>query len=551
MSIALGILDRGDINTSFSTRAIGIIMLALLLVAGATLALLSSPKAEGIFNKALTVPIVRADLVLQMLSRLVHIFVWARKLEPNKLLYANEVFPLQAAAIIWNDCKPVRTYIKGEDEATMVVDILSSQRQLWIPTKLDSVSGRIMKAPVFVVVQLLCWFFRSLEKVLLLLWWLTCDRGTSNAVPVLVDGKHIQVTGHTALISDSQLTWIQDFTMKCNGTLDQRLEARRLLVRALHIANLFSHSNFTRLHEHAADGRAMSEYYAALKDKPVIKNVLSKVVELNVLTAYPNGNMLEGGSTVPRQVLWARLVVGSMLGLNGEGRWRGPVASAILQVAQDNKAPWGDHLEFNAMQRHVYTVTRRWLIDWIMYIWWEVSIPASAIYDSDAFFARLQHLLLSNLKENTASLPHAVGELAVSAPQSIDVKQMLVLLLGLDWELWLATCVTSSGLPLKTAIEYSREWKCFGCDVGENSVDASLYVSIKLEAIIAADENASLGEQARARIAGRILETLTERVRYAWSKLPSRLYDPLETEEMIAQSEGTVENGSLKRDRLL
>lgn len=535
MSIALGLLDRGDRNTSFTTRAVGNFTLALLLLVGATVALLSAPKSEGVFSKGLTVPIVRADLVFKLISRLVLVFIWGKKLKASKLLYENEVFPLQAAAIIWNDCKRRPAYVRIEDEDILILDVLYSQKQLWVPTRLDSVFGRIIKAPVFLILQVLCWLFQVIQTVLRLLWVILCDRGVRNVIPVPVEQEYIRFTGHTALLSDSQLTWIQDFTMKCPGTCEEKLRARKVLVCAIHCANLFSHSSFARLHEHAADGHAMSEYYGALGDQPLIKSVLSRASELGVLASYPHGNKLEEGQNVPREVLWARLVVGSMKGLRGECRWRGPVASAILQIAQENKAPWGDNLEFSAVMRHAYTVTRRWLIDWIMYIWWEMNLPASVVNTPDIFFQRLQGILLYNLSENTKSLPHAVGEIAVSAPHSRDATMMLELLLGLQWTTWLNEQHVASGTCLKMAIQSSGEWKCFGRELGEETVDLSLYKTIKLQKIVEVNENASLADQARACIANQIIIHLTSRIRSKWEDLPARFYGfPEDKEEFVA-----------------
>lgn len=91
----------------------------------------------------------------------------------------------------------------------------------------------------------------------------------------------------------------------------------------------------------------------------MVKNVLSKSLQLKVLNGYPSGNMLTRGGVIPKQIMWARLVVGTMKGLDGEGRWRGPVASAVYSVAQQNYDQWRDDVDRTALHRHVYTVSRR------------------------------------------------------------------------------------------------------------------------------------------------------------------------------------------------
>lgn len=148
------------------------------------------------------------------------------------------------------------------------------------------------------------------------------------------------VTGHTALISDEQLTWIQEYTM--HGTVDtmeSNREARRVLIRAIHVANLLAHGRYTRLSELGSGGYAMSEYYPFVSENEISGDALgtSVLVKMRVLEQYPHGNRLARGEVVPRQVTWARLVVGRYKELRGEGRWRGPMAIALFTVARENK----------------------------------------------------------------------------------------------------------------------------------------------------------------------------------------------------------------------
>lgn len=74
---------------------------------------------------------LRAGLVVLLLSRLVGFFLWVGKPRSNKTLYVKEIFPLQAAAILWNDCKPVKPHTHGEGEYSVLIDILRIQKELW------------------------------------------------------------------------------------------------------------------------------------------------------------------------------------------------------------------------------------------------------------------------------------------------------------------------------------------------------------------------------------------------------------------------------------
>lgn len=526
-AIALGILEKGDDNSSFTTRAVGTIILALVLLTGSVVASFASPLSEGLVSSALTVPVVRADLIFLLLSRIVHVFIWASKLRPNKILYANEVFPIQAAAIIWNDCKPIAPHSRGEDGHSMIVDILASQTQLWQPTQLDTRFARLAKLPAFVILQVVYWGVRALEFGIFGLWRLVLDRGMVNYTPVDMQGAPRRVVGHTALLSDVQLMHAQELTMSDNSDLEQKRQVRRVLVRALHVANLLGHGGHTRLHEHAAGGHAMSEYYSAIRENELIKQLLSMTSKLRILDALPSGNKLVCGEPVPRQVMWARLVVGSMKGLQGEGRWRGPVASAVFKVARENVEHWGASVSRTALHRHVYSVSRRWLVDWIMFMWWEIDVPSGIVSDPDELFTLLQSLLTSNTVHNSSSLPHAVGELALSTARAPDINAMAHGLLGAHWEAWLRSARVAQGAPLADAMAASGEWKCAGRGVDAGvSVDAALYAQAPLRDVLARGADRTLGEQARARLAARIVATLTARVKAHWLQLPYRLLDP-------------------------
>eukprot|EP00168_Porphyra_purpurea_P003108 TRINITY_DN13731_c0_g1_i1.p1 TRINITY_DN13731_c0_g1~~TRINITY_DN13731_c0_g1_i1.p1 ORF type:complete len:466 (-),score=100.54 TRINITY_DN13731_c0_g1_i1:202-1599(-) len=355
------------------------------------------------------------------------------------------------------------------------------------------------------------------------------DRSPSNVTLVEVQGQRQLVLGHTALLAGDQLSWLREATMR-GGDMAADREARRVLVRAIHEANLLAHGGHTRLHEHSPHGHAMYEYFQRVADA-TLKRALatSQIDELRVLQTLPNGNSLVCGQLIPKQVMWARLVAGSSLSLNGGLRWRGPVASAVLAVAQENVEQWGN-VSRTAIHRHVYSVMRRWLVDWMMYIWWDLDIPDGAVDDGVAFFGLLRVLLLESLVNNTQSLPHAVGELLVSAPKPDDVVTILGGTLGGGWELWASAAVTISGVPLVTAMGACGEWLCDGRAVGEDvAVDQRLYLPVPLERVLQTPATAPEGQQARALLAGRIVDTLVARVRTAWEALPAHLVDAPET----------------------
>lgn len=529
-SVALGIVERGDINTAFSTRAVGTVMITLLLIVGTLIASFASELSESILFSALTVPVVRADLMVLLLSRLVHIFIWAGKLRPNKILYVNEVFPLQAAAIIWNDCKPIKPHTRGEDENSVLIDILRGQKQLWRPTLLDSTLARVAKTPIYALIQLGTLLFLSVERVLFIVWHLLFDRGERNYTPVPVQGEKRVLIGHTALISDSQLTWIQEYTMRnMVDTLESNREARRVLIRAVHAANLLAHGGYTRLLEHGSGNHAMSEYYSAASGNKMVRDALgtSTFSRLGVLAQCPNGNKLVRGEVVPRQLAWARLVVGSLKGLHGEGRWRGAVAMALFTVARENQELWGESVDRTALHRHVYTVSRRWLVDWIMFIWYEIDITSAIVNEPERLFEKLSDILRENLMHNTQSLPHAVGELAISEPREREVESMVGQMLGADWEIWFENAVLKSGQRLREGLVAAGKWKCTGRAVGtEVTVDSGLYETRRLGEVIDVGENATTEELVRAKIAEQILKRLVERVYDVWIALPHRLLDP-------------------------
>lgn len=530
-SIALGILERGDANASFSTRAVGLTILALLLILGSLIASLASSLSESLIGSALTVPVIRADLVFTMISRIVLVAIWSSKLRPTKLLYANEVYPLQAAAIIWNDCKPIKAIRRNQDGHSTIIDILSSQLQLWKPTRLDSISARASKLLVYLVLFLLEQLFLALEAALFVLLRLFVNRNVANYTLAPVQGRRICAVGHVALITDAQLTFIQELTMRDDASTEHKLEARRVLLRSVHVANLFSQGGYTRLSEHACGDHAMSEYFKLVQDNPLIKESLSKIMEVDALSHLRGGNKLKRGSEVPRQIMWARIVTASRLGLQGHNRWRGSLISSLFTVAQKNHTLWEPYLNLTPLHRHIYTVSRRWFIDWVMFLWWEIEIPNELVYQPVAFFARARTLLENNLVHNTISLPYAIGEMAVSFPQGREVQLMLLRLLGDDWEEWFTKQQTLGGKPLADTMRDAVIWKCYQQPVtGDVTVDPTLYVEAQLSSVMNVSPSSTLRDQVIAVIAKRIMDVVIERVEKEWLRLPHHLLDPAEEE---------------------
>lgn len=227
--------------------------------------------------------------------------------------------------------------------------------------------------------------------------------------------------------------------------------------------------------------------------------------------------------------MWARLVVGSMRGLRGEGRWRGLVAASVYTVAESNMQHWRDHINRTPLHRHVHTVSRRWLVDWLMYMWWEVDVPTSIVYDSAALFGYLLQLLRDNLMHNTMSLPHAVSEMALAAERTPDIEIILKRMLGDNWLGWMLNERTAGGDTLQHAASGSGEWKCLHHEVDESvAVDSSLYNQRILAEVMDADGSASMADQVRACFVRRIVETYIARIREVWTALPHRLLDPPE-----------------------
>lgn len=93
-----------------------------------------------------------------------------------------------------------------------------------------------------------------------------------------------------------------------------------------------------------------------------------------------------------------------------------------------------------------------------MFLWWEIDIPAEAVINTDTFFATLKKILTENLVHNTSSLPHALGEMAVSSRsnRTPDIERMLSMLLGEDWEIWLTQTTVANGFGISVAMETLR-----------------------------------------------------------------------------------------------
>ncbi len=518
-AVALGVSSNTDVNTSHATRSVGTLLLATLLIIGTIIAYVSPQRSF-----ALLLPLMRMDLVFMLFAQLARSLVWASRLAPNVLLYDSEVFPLQGAAIIWNDCRQVMPHTPAEDERSVLLDWLSVQVELWRPNAFDGFFSRLLKLPFFAVVAILLAICTAVENFMGTVWHVVFHRPHRNRTPVLLNGSRVEALGHTVLLPEHHQTWIQRFTAAPNPgiTMPQRREARRVTINALHVASLLSHGGHTRLHTHAPGNHAMSEYYAAVNGNELLKNSLSRVDQLRIFLTLPNGNATERGRPVPRQVLWARIVVGALGSLRGEHRWRRPVAVAIFHVAQANLVAFG--ADRAALSRHVYTVLRRWLVDWMFFVWWNTNLRNEIVEQPDELFPTLERILCDNVISNTASLPHAASELAVSVDRSASVNACLSLTLGPDWETWFENAVIEDGAALLEAVQASGEWKCVGRQVAPNdSVDSSLYSERRLQDVLDGAIEGDRGMQVRVVVARRIVSTLSMRLRAAWDALPEHL----------------------------
>lgn len=324
-SVALAVVDNGDVNTSHTTRAVGTLMVTLLLALGTFIAAAAPMRVF-----ALLVPVVRADLVFLVVTRLIRSMIWAARLTPSSILYINETFPIQAAAMIWNDCRPIKPHNALEDEHSVLVDWLYVQRDLWRPTQFDGVIARSVKFPVFVLLQAVALVVSAIEFVLSSIWKALFSGRTRNRFPVQIQGAFPEVIGHSMLISDNQLTWVQRFTMQ-RGDIEQSREARRVVLRALHCASLLVHGGHTRLHEAGPGGYAMSEYYAAISENDIVKLLLSKSDELQIFPKLPNGNQTRADRSF-RDKYYGRASSPEVLPVcagrgGGAVRWRSPCSS--------------------------------------------------------------------------------------------------------------------------------------------------------------------------------------------------------------------------------
>lgn len=332
--------------------------------------------------------------------------------------------------MIWNDCRPVTPHTPAEDERSSLLDWLTVQYDLWRPNAFDGVLSQALKLPFFAVIAALLGGCAAVETVMAVAWHDAFHSGHRNLTPVAVDGARIEALGHTVLLPERIHTC--GSLQRPDVAMPVRREARRVAINSLHVTSLLGHGGHTRLHTHAPGGHAMSKYYASVTENELLKTALSKVLELRIFLALPNGNVTESGREVPRQVLWAGIVVGALGALRGVHRWRRSVAVAIFTIAQANHAAIGsDRL---ALPRHVYSVLCRWLVDWMFLVWWDIDLRNQVVRQPDELFATLERFLCENVLSNTTSLPHAVGELAVSVDRSLSVDAALDLTLGPDWQ---------------------------------------------------------------------------------------------------------------------
>jgi hypothetical protein len=541
---ALGVLAQADNNIAFQARVNGLLALTLLLVFGTVLVGFYSKNQDWV-GVVFFLLLLRADTSAALLARLARIATWSRRIRPTKVLYETDVWPLQAAALIWNDYQPLKPGNAEEDEDGILTDLAAKECTRWRPMLDDNRFFQAMKTPFWLFFLLMRALAMIGERLALVVWTLAVVRTRPNYLPENLGETGREVTGHTALLTSDQLDWLQEETMKTENSSLSR-NARRVVSRALHQANLLQHSAFGRLVEHSLPDMSMNDYYKMVGSNTILKRIIGaqSVARLGLFRQLGNGNVVPAGGHATKQVLWARLVAGSHKSLEELTTWRGSVVGAVYQhqyQLKDVMASGGEPIH-----RHIYSVYRRWMVDLVVALWWTLEFSSNDVLDDDLVRTLLLEKLSDGQKHNTASLPHAIGEWITASARTNPEEQALNVILGVEWNTWADSVVPEAeGLTLREMAAASGEWHQYqGITLAETGVPQRLYASKSIAAVLR-DNTTGMVEDpehysvqadlVRVTILRRVVETLVEKVLARVAGRESRLLVHQDTHGSMAE----------------
>ncbi|CAM9836311.1 unnamed protein product [Scytosiphon promiscuus] len=335
--------------------------------------------------------------------------------------YTHDVFPLQVAALIWNDGKfPDMRGSSVEDKSSLVIR-LSAETLRWRPFwKSENAVLALAKLPVFLVIFCVYSTLRGLEAILYELVYRVLMWSFLGGLPLPpgVPRRYAFRLGTAALVSKVQLDMIQR-KVCLDGQMFDMAQARRVFVRALHTANLLSTPQFERLMDHAPRLLNNNELASRLKNKLKERVLKSSVPgELGVLTRLTIANTYESGKQASRTAVWGRCLVGAQQAIEagGEPSPKGFIVAAVLNVSEDIRVLAGDYNKFPCLL-HWYTVTRRWFVDFTMFVWWDLSAENRFVVER-AYLATLFTDFAKIDRYNRLSLGQSVSMINTAASLS-------------------------------------------------------------------------------------------------------------------------------------
>lgn len=276
------------------------------------------------------------------------------------------------------------------------------------------------KLPVYLVILCVYFILLGLEMVLyelvyrVLMW--SFLRGLP--LPPGVPRKYAFRLGTAALVSKVQLDIIQR-KVCLDGHLFDMAQARRVFVRALHTANLLSTPQFERLMDHAPRLLNNNELASRLKNKLKERVVKSSVPgELGVLSRLTIANTYESGKQATRTAVWGRCLVGAQQAIDaaGEPSPKGFIVAAVLNVSEDVRVLAREYNKFPCLL-HWYTVTRRWFVDFTMFVWWDLSAEHRFVVER-AYLTSLFEQFAKVDRYNRLSLGQSVSMINTAAALS-------------------------------------------------------------------------------------------------------------------------------------
>lgn len=144
-------------------------------------------------------------MLFHLVTRFVHSILWARSLSTSELFYLGEIFPLQVATTIWNDCRLLFFSLP------LGVHHMDTHARCTLEACLSRSYELFTRLRVYVLLRGLRIILALVERSMFFIWHVIFRDGITNRFPMPIKREYPHVVGYDMFLSERKLTGLKQF----------------------------------------------------------------------------------------------------------------------------------------------------------------------------------------------------------------------------------------------------------------------------------------------------------------------------------------------------